>query len=729
MATQYNLNKTFQAGSKFLLNFLSSQRGLDALDGDRFALLLAGMMAGGAALYLALPFEPSLISVICLLCLTLLMIVWLFLCGRYWRLSWCVVALCAGFIIGFGHIYARYNLISVVQPIKQAQFYGRIESVTPMADGQRLILRGVHIDEKGRQMDLPGVSLRWKPGRTAAHDPDMQNSFQAGDIIAGRAMLWPIAGPNYPGGYDFRLGNYIDGIVANGLLIGMPDLRDEQISLPLTRVSVWRQQIDTYLRQKIPGAAGTVASALLTGYQSAIPEQVHEHIRISGLAHLMSISGLHMSLVAGFFFVVMRRLIVFGHLLMPRYVSAVAGRKIAAIIAIIAGCGYLLLSGASVPAQRSCITLVLVMLAIIFDRDVVNFRMLALAMALIIFLSPVQARAPGAILSFLSVMALVGFYNNFRGCMVRDWLEQRGWPGIIIKVCAFPAGLALTSLIAGLVTWPIVLAFFGRASNYAVLSNMIAVPLASFWVMPVGVIGLMLMPVGLDHIFWPLMGWGIEQILAVSQWVSTLPGTALTAGNISDVFLAAIIIAIFLVILGPAMWGWAATALIIAIAGIVVTPAPPDMLVDHVHNRFALRQGSKMIISSQKTNTNQINDWAHFMSADQTMTKHQAAAQNMITCDSIGCVMHSDFGIISMPDQTATVDDCRAARWIIDFSNQSPCAGQNIIQQIRQDPDWQGAGATAIWFDDKSRPRFQHTSNGRRPWQNETDYNPGLRGE
>src|SRR5487761_2180377 len=85
-------------------------------------------------------------------------------------------------------------------------------------------------------------------------------------------------------------------------------------------------------------------------------------------------------------------------------------------------------------------------------------------------------------------------------------------------------GLALASFVAGLGTTPYASFHFHRAAPYGVIANLLAMPVVSVEVMPMGILGLLAMPFGFDAIFWKLMGAGIDWMDDVALWVASLPG-------------------------------------------------------------------------------------------------------------------------------------------------------------------------------------------------------------
>ena len=86
------------------------------------------------------------------------------------------------------------------------------------------------------------------------------------------------------------------------------------------------------------------------------------------------------------------------------------------------------------------------------------------------------------------------------------------------------AGVVLASLVAGLATTPYSAFHFHRLAPYGVVANLLAMPVISAWVMPMGILGVPAMPFGFDAFFWRLMGEGVDWMIAVVLWVARLPG-------------------------------------------------------------------------------------------------------------------------------------------------------------------------------------------------------------
>lgn len=263
----------------------------------------------------------------------------------------------------------------------------------------------------------------------------------------------------------------------------------------------------------LPGPAGAVAATLLTGSTAAIPPPDRAAFRDSGLAHLLAVAGLHIGIVMALFMGATR----LGLAAWPYAALHWPTKPIAAGAALVAGAGYLLLAGAHVPTIRSFAMASLVTLGIVVGRRALSLRGLALAAAVLVLWAPQEVVGVSFQMSFAAVMALIAGYEALRPVFAR--LHGPGWR----RVAGHGLALVMTSLLAGTASAPYGAYHFGHVQLYFILANAVAVPLTAFWVMPLGVVALLLMPFGLEGLAFVPMGWGIELILGIARTVASWP--------------------------------------------------------------------------------------------------------------------------------------------------------------------------------------------------------------
>src|SRR5712692_2408900 len=344
-----------------------------------------------------------------------------------------------------------------------------------------------------------------------------------GSFVEFKARLSPPLEPLRPGGYDFARDLYFQRIGASGFVLGhirtadapnAPTLRLRYLAV----IDGMREAIDKRIRAVVPGDNGSIASALITGKRDAISTQVNEAMYVSGLGHVLSISGYHMAVVVAIVFFALRASLA----LIPAF-ARYPIKKWAAVAALGAASFYLLLSGAEVATQRSFIMIAIVLVGVMVDRATLTFRTLTVAALGVLLLAPEMVAHPSFQMSFAATLALVAGYQHGL-----PWMIQGGKTPLGARIALWGGrqvvGLIVVSLLAGTATIPYVAYHFHRISPYGVVANLVAMPVVSAWVMPMGILGLLAMPFGLDGFFWRLMGYGIEWMTAVALWVTSFPG-------------------------------------------------------------------------------------------------------------------------------------------------------------------------------------------------------------
>lgn len=395
---------------------------------------------------------------------------------------------------------------------------GRIVAVEHQANGRtRYILDVVATDRP---------QLRYAPGRVRATARPQVTAFRAGETVSGVVRLRPPSGPVFPGGYDFAFESYFDRVGATGFFLTGPER--VEVSGPASlrerfgaAVENLRDRIAGEIARTIGGAEGQIAAALVAGVRAGIPEEVNEALRRTGLAHVLSISGLHMALVAGTMMIGLRA----AFALFPGFASRHPTKKYAAVAALAAVTVYLFVSGGQVAAQRSSIMIAVMLAAVLFDRAALTMRNLAISALIVMAIAPHEVVGPSFQMSFAATAALIAAYgawrdrpNRWRSRSMPESLAGRTWRTVLI----YTLGLAATSIVAGLASGLYGAWHFQRVAPLGLVANLGAMPFVSAVVMPFGLIAALLMPFGLEDGPLVIMGWGLTAMLAVTDFVASL---------------------------------------------------------------------------------------------------------------------------------------------------------------------------------------------------------------
>ena len=470
----------------------------------RFALFLPLAMAAGAAAFLTRTYDPNPMVGPAML----VQGGWMAMGMRAWRVPRWIGALLAAGALGFcAAQFAAARLPPMPDlPHKASIVTGSVGSIEMLPKGRMLF-----IDAARLGTDAP------LPRRLRFRLPDTDTTpLAAGDSVQLRAVLSRPNPPAYPGAWDLQRDAYFDGLAGYGRVLSpVQVLTHHPPTGPAAFIARLRDRVADRVQAALPGAVGAIAATLLTGEAASIPEADRAAFRDSGLSHILAIAGLHIGIVMGLIFGAVRG----GLALSERATLFWPLKSVAAVAALAAGLGYLLLTGAHVPIRRSFAMACLVTLGLLVGRRSISLRGLALAMAAIVLASPNAVLGVSFQMSFSAVLALISGYA-FLMPKLLAWRGRGGWGR---RAGMHVATLALTSLLAGTASAPYAAYHFGEMQIYFVVANIIAVPVTALLAMPAGLIALALMPLHLEALALVPMGWGVQIILFVAHHVSAWP--------------------------------------------------------------------------------------------------------------------------------------------------------------------------------------------------------------
>ena len=416
-----------------------------------------------------------------------------------------------------GFATAQLRTLNVEAPVlPRGSVYtveGTVRMAEPRSNGQRLLLEDLVVERLEQAATPERVRLTI---RTV--DPPIL----PGQRITVRARLQPPSGPLVPGGFDFASRAFFERLGGVGFAYGAPEVIGGEAAFGARPVAQLRYTVAARAEAVIGGAEGAVGGALLTGLRASIPDKVWRDMQIAGLAHLLAISGLHMTLVAGTVFLGCRFLLS----LWPALALRVVPKKPAAVVALLAALFYLILAGATVPTQRAFMMASVALLAVLLDRNPLSLRLLAYAALAVLVIAPESLLGPSFQMSFAAVIGLIAFYEHRRLTQRRAAPDDEPAAARNVILVYF-LGVMLTTLIASVATTPFAAFHFQRIATFGIVANLVAVPLTAFWIMPAGLFAMLLMPFGLDAPFLVLMGYGIGIVLDAADLMARLPGSVI----------------------------------------------------------------------------------------------------------------------------------------------------------------------------------------------------------
>jgi competence protein ComEC len=554
----------------------------------------------GAALYFALPNEPvwwwCAVS-----CGVLLLMVGA--CKRWLAPGWLSAVLTLLLLCALGLMVAKLRADHVAAPVLNPERTTYrltafvVDNISPSRETPRLLLAPIRMDGVAAERTPLRLRVSLKPGAIEAAQ------VRPGDAISVFAILNPPPSPSLPGGYDFAQAAWFQGIGGAGFAPGaVSKIAAPGVSFKLTcilklnRLRWWiTQKLVADIRDvwRDDGELGGFAAALVTGQQAFVPQTLINDMRASGLAHILSISGVHMAVVGGFVFFGLRWLMAS----IPPLALRFPIKKIAAALGVVFVLVYLAISGAPAPAVRSAVVACVAFGAILVDRRALSLRALAMAAFVVIALTPEAVIQPGFLMSFSATAALLALAEGWRA-PIRE-ISVPAWVRAVQSAMQAVWLSILASLVATAATTPFAIAYFNRFSVYGLASNLFESPVTAFIVMPFLALGTVLSATPLGQ---PLLNvaagglWLLRQIAAITAgwphavigWPSA-PGIVLPLATLGVIWVC--------LIKGSLRW----LGLVLASA-ILWWPRAPvsDIWIDPAGGNAAVRIGGQAFVLRPK---------------------------------------------------------------------------------------------------------------------------------
>ena len=629
-----------------------------------------------------------------------------------------------------GAVLAKARSDFVATPLLHAttaelQLTGTVQDVSASGKRRTLILapgtiEGMTPDEVPRRLRLSAFAQQGDP--------------VIGDRIQVKARLAPLPSPVIPGGFDYGRQLWFQGIGGTGRLTGdiqiLSQDRPWASAFDQTLAGI-RKTINTRINAVLTGDTAAFAEALIDGERGTIPKALNRSFQISGLAHVLSISGLHMSLAAGGVFWFVRALLAAIPVLALRYPI----KKWAAAAALAAGLFYMLLAGAEVATQRSYIMIAVVFFAILVDRPALSIRNLALAALIILVMQPEAAIQASFQMSFLAVLGLAAFFEAWvqwrRGRDDETYQRQSAPVRVAWKFVAIVGASLATTLVAGAMSGIPAAFHFGRIAPYGIIANGLAIPVISIFVMPMALAATVLMPLGLEA--WPLwlMGQGLDLTIAISDWVAGLPGAQLVVAQqqVHAAMLAAFGAVLLCLLAGPIRF--AGIAVLFIGLGLATIHHPPDILIDRGGANVALldEQG-RLVPANARKDRFAVEKWL-VANGEEATAVDAAKRPGWICADHLCKAQVKSKSVTYVSDGVALPLACDGIDILIaDFPLRGAC--KPVATRIDRFDLWRNGAHAVTISGDSVIIRTARQESGVRPWvvvpePRKTKYQPQLR--
>ena len=684
-----------------------------AAQSDRWRLWAPVAFGGGCAIYFALKSEPPLWPLL----VVAVAAVSAWLAARHHGLSrrWTLPILMLACLAG-GVAAAKARTLIVAGPVAPAMsaptvIEGWVIDVDSRGErGARVVIAPVRV--RGLAPEETPIRLR----ATVKGDPP-----PPGAPVRLFAILNPPPAPAAPGAYDFGRNAWFQGL--GGSAFGLGEVRPAALPDPPWRmalemkINAARFRLAQAIVARLGERTGGVAAAMTTGHEAWITPEDQQVMRDSGLAHILSISGLHMAIVGGFVFFAVR----LGVALIPWLALRVSGKKVAAWAGLIAVGSYLIVSGAPPPAERAAITASIAFLAVLLDRQAISMHALAVAAFAVLILQPEAIVTPGFQMSFAATAALVALAEAWPP-RTREisapwpivWTQRiGGW--IVIAVAA--------SLVAGLATGPFAMQHFNRTAVYGLAANLLTAPVADFIMLPALAVGAALEPLGLGAPFLWVAGVGVDLMLMIGGWVAGLPGAVRTIPSAPAAALPIAFLGVLFLCLWRGRLRW--LGLPFALAVLLWPRAPaPDLWIGDGGTNAAFRLDRTAVVVRPGVRQFAVDVWSRRRGLEAVERPDEGW-----TCSRFSCGA-SDPGAVPIAlwwgRRAPTVDQMAAlcamapvvsVRAVVP-SLPAACGGHLVLDGV----DYARGGAVELWREGPGwRAAWTTQARGDRPWSRQGD--------
>jgi competence protein ComEC len=443
----------------------------------------------------------------------------------WWNTGLCVFALCSGFLLA--SLRAEYRLADKLDAVDAGQVFRldlRVATLPRQDAGRRAFVAEVL---SSRPEGVPRrIQVSWLAPPDASGKAEGFPAIMPGQVWRMAVTIKPPWGPRNPHAFDYEGHLFAQDIRATGTVRGSPKLlRDDGWA----GLSIAAQRARHYIREALlPHLEGmrygAVLLALSIGDQASVAASDWQVFNRSGITHLVSISGSHVTMVAAMggavVFWFWRRLRWRGAGLSEWYPA-----QVVALVALLLAWLYCLLAGWGVPAQRTFLMLAMIALAYVIRLPVSSSRVVCLAAGVLVALDPWALLASGFWLSFGAVMILLA-----SGRWVGESVDRQK-PGRMLRLRRLLWNATRLQCAVSLALLPVLAMLFHEVSIVSPLANAYAIPVIGLAVTPVALLAAMCATVpGLTPLAGGLAWLGhilLQAMMAPTAWLAALPAASL----------------------------------------------------------------------------------------------------------------------------------------------------------------------------------------------------------
>lgn len=627
----------------------------------------------GIIFFFQLPFDPDPNIAIAATISTILITYLL----RKFYIPYTIALAILFFVLGYSA--AQYRAISLDAPkikekIEDIWIEANISEITYFDNGRRLILENIDSD------DLLSYET---PLKIRVNTRSDVSSFQIGDRVLLKASLMPPPEPMIPNGFDFSYYLYFKQIGAIGFAKSRIILLDENTKNSFENyVNKLRKAIADRISSQIENPFAAIANGMMVGDASQINKDDFDIIRVSGIAHIIAISGMHIVCVVGMVFFATRFLLTRFSDFALRYNV----KKVSALIAIIFSFIYLLISGSPVSAQRAFVMSSLVLSAIVFDRNSTPMRSIAISAIIILLITPEALMGASLQMSFAACVALIASYE-----VSTKFFAHKFGRSFIAKSTIYITSVTFSTLVAGAATAPFIIYHFNQFSTYSILANILCVPLSDFFIMPFGMISMLLMPVGLDFITLKPMEWGLIAMFNYAKYISELPNASFFIPSFTSYGMSFVIVGGLVLCFLSTRLRYAGLIAIVIGFTTLKDVRKPDIAIDKSGKFFVIKdEKDNLYFSAKRIPKFAKGAWMQNLGINDFQTINE-----LNSCDENSCYISNANSKSAYVVFGEVQHQCKDADVVLNLSNQEyKCSNSKVIKKA----DLIEKGGHLIWL-------------------------------
>ncbi len=364
--------------------------------------------------------------------------------------------------------------------------------------------------------------------------------FSPGEKIRFPARLRPFENFNNSGRYDYELAMDLKGFscaaaVSDGRQI-VPMGRGE-MGILLCILEKARRPIRHLFKKNLSQENQALFQALILGETQNVSPKMREPFNITGLGHLLAVSGVHIGLVGWLAYALFKGLLSIFY----RFALQTNIRKLAAIMTCVPVVVYAFLAGFQISSQRAMIMALAYLFSIVMGREKEIWSTLAVAAFAVLAINPHALFGISFQLSFCAVIGILWLAPPIYSKILAPLNRHPKSGSLFFRLYRYLGGLLAVSTSAMIFLFPIVSFYFHRVSTVALPANFMVVPIMGLWVIPLGLLSAVVLPISssLADLVLQLGAWGMDWMSAIIRFWSQVPWASLwiVTPNLFEIFL------------------------------------------------------------------------------------------------------------------------------------------------------------------------------------------------